>query len=181
MYTELIEKLKMRGVIFANGLTAEEVKNIESVYNVKFSEELRKFYMCELPVSEGFYDWRDLSKNNIEKIKSVLATPALDFKRDINDIEWSDSWGEEPDEMEERNMIIMKRIEDASILIPLYKHRYISTQFDKGNPVFSIYDTDIIYYGENLIEYFHVEFKFKNHSAIDYAKIKGVNFWSDII
>lgn len=181
MYSELIEKLKTKEVVFDEGLDSEEIKNIESAYDIKFPKELKEFYMCALPISEGFYNWRDLSKGNIERNKSVLMTPILDFKQEIDCIEWSDLWGEEPDNEAEKNIVIMEKLDRAPILIPLFKHRYISSQFDEGNPVFSIYEWDIICYGENLTEYFNIEFGFKNHSTIEYEQIKKVDFWSDLL
>ena len=54
--------------------------------------------------------------------------------------------------------------------------------FQEDNPpVISIHDIDIIYYGQNLEDYFKVEFGVKEHRMIDYKNINPIPFWSDIM
>ena len=36
---------------------------------------MREFLMEALPVSNGFYNWRDFSEENINTIKSAIAAP----------------------------------------------------------------------------------------------------------
>jgi len=68
------------------------------------------------------------------------------------------------------------------VLIPIYSHRYIpSRHCEINNPIFSVHQTDIIYYGENLEEYFKVEFKDKEHKDIDFDSIKHIDFWTDLL
>lgn len=52
---------------------------------------------------------------------------------------------------------------------------------DENPPVISVHGTDIIFYGENLEEYFKIEFGEKKHAEIDCQVIKPIPFWSDII
>lgn len=56
-----------------------------------------------------------------------------------------------------------------------------SFPFEYGNPIMSVHQTDIIYYGENLLSYLLVEFGLKEHEDIDFENIKYIPFWSDII
>ena len=47
----------------------------------------------------------------------------------------------------------------APRLIPILSHRYMPDDPPlAGNPVFSVYQTDIIYYGYDLASYFESEF-----------------------
>lgn len=55
----------------------------------------------------------------------------------------------------------------------------MATQYESGNPVFSICNSDVICYGENLEQYFDIELKYKNQSEINYSNIKRIEFWSD--
>lgn len=65
-------------------------------------------------------------------------------------------------------------------MIPIYAHRYIpTTPLESGNPVFSIMQTDIIYYGTNLINYFCNEFNL-DKKLYDQSQEtpKYIKFWS---
>ena len=181
MYEETISKLQAVGVVFSEGLEENEIEKIEGCYNIKFPKELIAFYKEALPISDGFYNWRDFSKENADKIAEILKRPEEDILDDIGDIEWSDAWGEMPGSDDEIISIIVSKLNDASGLIPIYKHRYIANQYDENNPVFSIYGTDIICYGVNLEQYLLTEFKYLEQSEIYYDQINKVRFWSDII
>ena len=70
---------------------------------------------------------------------------------------------------------------EAPKLIPLFGHRFLPDRpREAGNPVFSVYQTDIIYYGTNLANYFANEF----HLDIGAPRcrpeepIKRIEFWS---
>ncbi|WP_204296787.1 hypothetical protein [Actinoplanes campanulatus] len=44
-------------------------------------------------------------------------------------------------------------------LVPVYGHRYLPAGAGgHGHPVLSVYQTDIIYYGVDLLDYLHREF-----------------------
>lgn len=47
-------------------------------------------------------------------------------------------------------------------------------------PIFSIYGSDIIYYGENLEDYFDVEFGDKDQSDMDFENLRYIPFWASI-
>ncbi|MGM0123272.1 hypothetical protein IGI37_000638 [Enterococcus sp. AZ194] len=65
-------------------------------------------------------------------------------------------------------------------LIPIYSHRYLSTQYLIDNPVMSVYGCDVIYYGETLEKYLAIEFGNRQHKEIDYAVVNKVAFWGDL-
>lgn len=68
MYRESIMLLKSQGIEFESGLTCEEIAKIEEIYKIKFPKSLKEFLMIALPISKGFYNWR-----NLEKIMSCLS------------------------------------------------------------------------------------------------------------
>ena len=62
-------------------------------------------------------------------------------------------------------------------IIPIYSHRYVISDNNVEYPVISIHQTDVIYYGANLLEYFENEF----NKTYNISKINKITFWSDII
>jgi len=95
---------------------------------------------------------------------------------------WLKSWGEKPSGLEDKLLIAKKQMEAVPKLIPIMGHRYIPSEPNEtGNPIYSVYQMDIIIYGENLWEYFELEFRKKQYSDIEFYLIKEVLFWHDII
>ena len=72
MYLEIIKLLKEKGIKFDAGLTQSELEKIYEIYKIKFPLSLKSFLTTALPVSDGFYDWRDFSSGNVTKIKNMM-------------------------------------------------------------------------------------------------------------
>ena len=72
MYLEIIKLLKDSGIKFDAGLTQNELEKIYEIYKIKFPLSLKSFLTTALPVSDGFYDWRDFSSGNVTKIKNMM-------------------------------------------------------------------------------------------------------------
>ncbi|HEY6270031.1 MAG TPA: hypothetical protein VIX11_17150 [Candidatus Acidoferrum sp.] len=68
-------------------------------------------------------------------------------------------------------------------MIPIFSHRFLPAEpATAGNPILSVYQTDIIYYGTDLASYFANEFKFPIASWHDGENSpRRIRFWSDII
>ncbi|MFD5738099.1 hypothetical protein ACFXJM_09610 [Streptomyces massasporeus] len=48
---------------------------------------------------------------------------------------------------------------NVPVMVPICSHRYLLGDPDRtGTPVLSMYQTDIIRYGTDLVDYFHHEF-----------------------
>jgi hypothetical protein len=94
---------------------------------------------------------------------------------------WLDSFGTRPPVLAEALRIAKQHFDNAPKLIPVYAHRYIpSDPSAAGNPIYSVYQMDIIYYGSNLREYFEIEFLGKEHSAMSH-NFRPIRFWDDVI
>ncbi len=204
-YKVLIRKLKRTGIFFTNGLSDTEIDAIEQIFNIKFPPDLRCFYQIALPIDDPnidreiikFPNWRDAltSPATKAKIDWRLEWPWKGIKFDIEENNfWYKSWGEKPKGQEEQLQIAKKHFSKYPKLIPIYSHRYIpETPFKAGNPIYSVYQTDIIYYGDNLEDYFYWEFlfqdesKYKNHYKDPRYKAflkrpkRSIRFWTDII
>ncbi|WP_316745850.1 hypothetical protein [Streptomyces sp. MK7] len=65
-------------------------------------------------------------------------------------------------------------------LVPLYAHRFLPAgRKTHGHPVLSIWDTDIIYYGEDLAEYISHEFEDGHEHHENRNPRATVGFWRD--
>lgn len=171
--------LEKAGVVFDSGLTETEILAAEDFYNFNFPPDLKEFLMSALPVSKGWINWRDLEDR---KIKEMFDWVYEGIYFDIeHNVFWLDDWGAKPADLKEAFSIAKQRIDEAPKLIPICGHRYIPTSpNERNNPVFSVYQTDIIYYGSNLWNYFENEFYyyFQKPSYQITEPIKKIEFWS---
>lgn len=181
MYENSLYLLQMKGIEFEKGLTLDELKQIEKIYQIKFPSSLRDFLMMALPISKGFYNWRNMQDDNIQFIKKVINKPVSDIYNMAEEVYWCDDWGEEPKDEKIISEEVRERLKEAPKLLPIYAHRYMPMVLDKNPPIISIHDIDIIYYGENLEDYFKIEFGMKAQDAIVVQNITPISFWSDIM
>ena len=96
MYQESLNLLKTQGIEMENGLTFAEVVQIEKIYKIEFPKSLRDFLMIALPVSKGFYNWRNKEEGNIENIKNTINQPIRYINNMPEEVYWCEDWGEEP-------------------------------------------------------------------------------------
>lgn len=176
----MISLLERQNIILEDGLTLDEVHNIEKLYHIRFPKKLREFLMETLPTSKGFYNWRNYKKDNIQCINQVMQKPLLDIYEMAREVYWCDDWGEEPGDIMEIEQEVRRRLKKAPKLIPIYGHRYIPMISEENPPIISVHGIDIIYYGEDLEDYFNIEFGKKKQEEIEFLKIKAIPFWSDI-
>ncbi|MBF0658679.1 hypothetical protein IPZ60_08025 [Psychrobacter sp. NG25] len=182
---EIIRKLKAKKVKFEHGLSDEEVQQIENKFNLRFTPDLQYFLQKELPISNGFVNWRLGLQSKIEAmdIRKRIDWP---FSGIVFDIEhnafWMEEWGEKSNDLNKNIMVAEIYYETYPKIIPIYSHRYIPSEPHKtGNPVFSIYQTDIIYYGYDLAHYFAHEFRFELSDKFPIIDAPNhIDFWGDI-
>ncbi len=180
--------LEKAGIVFEQGLTLQEVRQIEAHYRFLFPPDYRDFLMNALPVSnkkelrpKGFVDWRN---GNEAQIFEMLSWP---YKGICFDIEhngfWLPGWGVQPEKLEDSLSVAKDAINRAPVLIPIYDHRYIPSKPEEaGNPILSVWQTDIICYGRDLYEYLENEFGYYFYGQSRYQvsePIKTVEFWSE--
>jgi hypothetical protein len=182
----LIQSLKAKGVQFEAGLTDNEFSQIESLFQIKFPPDLLLFLQLELPISTKFVNWRKALSSSIEKniIHERLDGPLEGILFDIEHNNfWFDSWGAKPEKYEDQVKIATRYYHEYPKLIPIFAHRYIPDRPNKmENPVFSVHQTDIIYYGYNLATYLSNEFAFPLPAALTTVEHPDLNieFWSSI-
>lgn len=180
MFEKSFDLLSKKGISFDEGLSLEELDYIENLYKIEFPKSLRDFLMYKMPISNGFYNWRNTNKDNVEYLNKVMKLPFDNIYNMANEVYWCDDWGDEPDE-EVCSDIIREKFKKAPKLIPIYSHRYIPMISIDNPPIISIHGVDIICYGTDLEEYIDIEFGDKNQDAIQYEKVYHIDFWSDIM
>jgi hypothetical protein len=175
-------KLEEAGVVFAEGLSDSEIRWAEESYGFSFPPDLRTFLMFALPTGKSWPNWRELDSSEIWR---MLNWPYEGMCFDIeNNVFWPPDWGTKPASLADSCDIAKRIVEAAPKLIPICGHRYLPDRpAIDGNPVLSVYQTDIIYYGSNLRDYFQNEFHYYFGPAEYQTKepIRRIEFWSDIV
>ena len=168
-----------RGIRFDDGLSTNELRSVEQEFGFVFPSDLAEFLRVGLPVSDRFPDWRNGAR---DELRSWLDLPRSGIMFDIeNNNFWLPEWGTRPNETDAAKSLVTELIRQAPTLIPIYSHRMIPDRPNtNGNPVFSVHQTDIIYYGCDLRDYFVHEFFSGSEIGlwpIDTESIRKIEFW----
>lgn len=182
---EVIRKLKAKKVKFEHGLSDQEIQEIELKFDIQFPPDFRDFLQTELPISDNFVNWR-LGLHSTDEEAYIRQRIEWPFGSMVFDIEhntfWMEEWGEKSNNINKNIMVAEIYYETYPKMIPIFSHRYIPSEpYETGNPVFSIYQTDIIYYGYDLAHYLAHEFRFElsdKFPTIDEPRY--IEFWGDI-
>jgi hypothetical protein len=169
------------------GLSQIECAVIERRYGFTFPPDLREFLSLGIPVGEGWVNWRTTIQKEIRwKLSWPLEGICFDIK---NNVFWMNSWIDKPAQLGKQYSVARDAVKQAPVLIPVFSHRYIPDRPSlSGNPVFSVHQTDIIYYGINLNNYLVAEFwREIEHWHISINEFdrdpvpRHVEFWSDVL
>lgn len=174
----LVDDLKDKGIAFQPGLSDSEIERVERQFRFAFPPDLKEFLKFALPSGDRFPDWRS---GTFEDLKRRLDWPleGICFDIEKNGF-WPDDWGARPSSIEAAFAVARHKVESAPVLIPIYAHRYMPDRPHLAfNPVFSVYQTDIIYYGNDLVDYLANEFKIPNPTE-SHASPRLIEFWSRI-
>ena len=138
------------------GLSDSEVQAVERRFKFTFPPDLRGILQFVLPIGKDFPNWRGDLEDLLRRFDAPFEGICYDAEH--NDF-WLLEWGAKPSDSQVRREILRKALYEAPRLIPIYAHRYIpNVPYQVGNPVFSVHQTDIIHYGNDLADYFHREF-----------------------
>lgn len=153
---EAIKGLRMAGISMLGGLSDTEVDDIQNTFGFQFPPDLLMLLRLAVPKGDGFPAWH----GSYSEIGDLLQRPIDHICWDVeHNAHWRSSWGPRPASMAEALQLARHHLTAAPKLVPVYSHRYIPTQPSSfGNPVFSVYGTDVIYYGFDLPSYLAKEF-----------------------
>jgi hypothetical protein len=155
----LRHRSRLGGLSFrGNGLTDEQLLRAEEVLGFSMPFDL-KLLLRRLHDPDGvFFPWRTFRrKDYLEQIEWVAQGILFDVEKSA--FWWSRRWGDRPADPKARGDIVRADMETWPKLLPLTGHRFLPAQPLKGgNPVLSIHQTDIIYYGVDLLDWLGREF-----------------------
>jgi hypothetical protein len=172
-------RLQEAGVVCDSGLTEIEIQVVEESFGFKFPPDLKAFLMFVLPRGKRWPNWREVEDPELVR---MLNWPYEGICFDIQDNAfWPTRWETKPATLLEAFQVAKGKINSAPRLIPVFGHRYLPDRpSTEGNPVFSVYQTDIIYYGSNLWNYFQNEFGGVADFQIN-DRPRRIEFWSDFV
>jgi hypothetical protein len=162
-------------VDFDAGLTNEEVATCEQRFGFRFPPDLREFLQTGLPRGPQFPDWR---AGDEAALREWLDLPRQGVLFDVKQNGfWLDEWGSRPATADAAMEVASALVQAAPRLIPVYSHRMMPDEPHlPGNPVLSIHQTDIIYYGFDLADYFRHEFGLSGREQWP-AVVRPIRFW----
>jgi len=167
------------GVALEPGLTEPEFAAVEERFGFEFADDHRALLAEVLPAGPSWPDWRN---GDELELRRSAAWPVDGVLFDVqNNCFWHESWGERPSgddaavEQAKAHLAIVPR------MIPVYSHRCLPAgRGSFGNPVLSMYQTDIIYYGFDLLDYVAHEFYVRDPDR-PWRHPKPIPFWSDLL
>jgi hypothetical protein len=173
---QLVRVLAQSGIGFDTGLTDVEVDRVQAEFCFRFPPDLRAFLQTAMPVGKGFPDWRNGPSDALAK---QLGIPLRGILFDVeHNAFWLDEWGPRPKVLAEAFSVVTKLHGAAPVLIPIYIHRMMPDRPHlAGNPVFSVHQTDIIYYGSILSDYFRHEFAGGDWKSSS-EPVRDIEFWN---
>lgn len=182
---DLVGLLKTKGVVFEAGLTASEVTKVEDLLGAPLPPDLKVFLSQALPVSSTdsemqLPNWRNSPKSVIREAEGLIEDLFV-FDIESNDY-WHELLGSKPSDIKMAKEKALACIRTLPPLIPVYGHRYIfSSPKEKDNPVISFHGPlDTVYYGNNLEDYFHQEFKLTG--AVEKPDVpKNIPIWGELL
>lgn len=176
---DVVRVMRERGIDFAPGLTNDEVAAAEAALGTRFPPDLATLLRHALPRGERFPDWREPGSAHI---KDAMAWPADGICFDIeHDDFWLPEWGERPASLEDAKARAREEVARAPVLIPIHAHRYLpAAPCREGNPVFSVWQTDVIVYGMDLPSYLHAEFGVPNPFDEPEYPPREIELWCEL-
>jgi hypothetical protein len=163
----------------ARGLTAEQVASVEVQLGFRMPDDFAYLFQNLQDPGRVLFPWSEFDKRKYdEKIEWVLR--GIEFDIEKNGL-WLERWGNKPDTLSAALDIARKDFVTWPKLLPIYGHRFLAAQpCRSGNPIFSIMQTDIVYYGADLAHYLLNEFVDHDYALHTHAqKIRRIEMWSD--
>ena len=154
------------------GYSRAELDAAQEAFSLRFPPDL-----IELLLEARLPDSLDWIKDEVA-IRGMLAWPLDGLLFDVeNGGLWWPEWGQRPKTPNDRAEVVGEIVAAAPKLIPVRGHRYIpEVPNERGNPIFSVHQSDIVYYGMNLENYLFHEFGVGEAVAGD---LREIPFWSE--
>lgn len=184
---ELFELLNSKQRVGANkipvvwgapGLSSDQIASIEGQLGFRVPDDFAYLFQNLQDRGELLFPWSNFDKRRYdEMLRWVLRGIEFDIEHKF----WLERWGKRPASLSVAVEIARKDFETWPKLLPIFGHRFLAAEpCLSGNPVFSIMQTDIVYYGADLPHYLLNEFVEQNFALHTHAqKIRKIEVWSD--
>lgn len=183
----MIERLKNAGVSFEPGMSRVELDQAETAFQFRFPKEVREFLSCGLPVGSAFFNYRDLSAENVNRFHEFQASIEGSFRFDLenNREDMLEMLGQRlgfPEDSEAFDIAVMQYLKQSVRLIPFFAHRCFFDGMD-DMPIVSFWQpTDTIFYGGTFENYLEHEFLRMDRILDDIQeRMKNTGIWADLI
>ena len=175
-WDQTFSQIVARGATLAPGLSPRELDDLTAATGLAFPPDLASFLSIAVPVGRSWPTWRDTAQ-----LQSWIDGPldGIIFDVEHNGFWWP-AWGARPIALEDAFALTRRHFSAVPPLTPVYGHRYLlADPLVAGNPVFSVHQTDVIYYGADLTRYFEAEFGGLPH-AVAVRGAAPVSFWGEL-
>ena len=168
-------------ITWGPGYTQDQLDDAQAKWDLKFPPDLVSLYLEHRPnlPEPGTIDW---VTTDDKFIRERLDWPLEGIWFDVqNNAIWWAEWGEKPTKPDQQYEVLKAVFAKAPDLVPIYSHRYIPNEpHEAGNPVFSVYQTDVIYYGADIMDY--LEREVGGWGAKPWPdEIKHIPFWTLVV
>jgi hypothetical protein len=160
----------------AAGLSDSELSAIEHEFGFTFAPDHRAFLAEGMPSGRGWPDWRSPDRASL---RERMAWPVEGVLFDVAEHKfWYEGWGMQPENPAQALAAAKGFLLTAPRMIPLYSHRYCPAAI-AGHPVLSVYQTDVVHYGNDLNDWLNREFAI-GEPASHQARATAT-FWRDLL
>lgn len=172
---EAIEVLYAAKIPLAPGLSPWQIEDVEEEFSFEFSPDHARFLSLAMPIGPKWVDWMGDPAGIQKRLDGPRDGVLFDVRENAF---WPEEWGDRPLDVEVAVQAAREQLRAVPVLIPIYSHRFMpAAPAPAGSPVFSVHQTDVIYYGSDLVSYFQSEF-FNDPDRT--SPMHRVNFWSDL-
>ncbi|MEU4242186.1 hypothetical protein [Actinoplanes sp. NPDC026619] len=160
----------------ATGLSEQELSTIEHEFGFTFAPDHRAFLAEGMPSGRGWPDWRSPDRVSL---RERLAWPVEGVIFDVVENNfWYEGWGFRPSEPAAAMAAAKGYLVTAPRMIPVYSHRYLPAAIG-DHPVLSVYQTDVVHYGNDLADWLNREFSLGKPA--EHQARATVTFWRDLL
>lgn len=156
------------------GLSPREFNAVEEQLGFRLPEDFRFLFGNLQDPGRVFFPWSNFKKDDYDGlIDWVWRGIAFDIEHGL----WLDRWGKRPAGLIDAQEVAKTDFDTWPRLLPIFGHRFLAAEPCRdGNPIFSIKQTDIIYYGSDLAHYLGNEFLANPRSN---GPVQQIEVWSD--
>lgn len=177
MAEHTLSALQEHGCPLADGLTKSELAAAEDRVSCAFPPDLAALLQTALPMGSRYPNWREPDGDSLQ---GFIEAPIDRIVFDIHNTNfWHPDWPVRPGDDEEAEAVARSAFAKVPPVIPLFSHRYlVSLPVRAGNPVLSIYQTDVIVYGTDLANWADHEFR---DGRTNLEPIAELEFWDHLL